>query len=59
MKNVRSTTSSGTCMVKVEVLNATFNNISATIGISWQSVLLVEETRGRVPGENQRPTTSH
>jgi len=29
------------------VLNATFNNISA---ISWQSVLLVEETR--VPGEN-------
>ena len=29
------------------VLNATFNNISV---ISWQSVLLVEETR--VPGEN-------
>jgi hypothetical protein len=28
------------------VLNATFNNISA---ISWQSVLLVEETE--VPGE--------
>jgi len=36
------------------VLNATFNNISA---ISWQSVLLVEETR--VPGENHRPVTSH
>jgi hypothetical protein len=30
------------------VFNATFNNISA---ISWQSVLLVEETG--VPGENQ------
>jgi hypothetical protein len=32
---------------KVIVFNATFNNISV---ISWQSVLLVEETR--VPGEN-------
>jgi len=31
--------------------NATFNNISA---ISWQLVLLVEETR-----ENHRPATSH
>jgi hypothetical protein len=31
------------------VFNATFNNISV---ISWQSVLLVEETR--VPGENHR-----
>ena len=31
------------------VFNATFNNISA---ISWQSVLLVEETGG--PGENHR-----
>jgi hypothetical protein len=30
------------------VLNATFNNISI---ISWQSVLLVEQTGG--PGENQ------
>jgi len=30
------------------VFNATFNNISV---ISWQSVLLVEETR--VPEENQ------
>jgi hypothetical protein len=29
------------------VFNATFNNISA---VSWQSVLLVEETG--VPGEN-------
>ena len=36
------------------VFNATFNNISA---ISWQSVLLVEETG--VPGENHRPATSH
>jgi hypothetical protein len=33
--------------VKVVVFNTTFNNIS---DISWQSVLLVEETR--VPGEN-------
>ena len=31
------------------VFNATFNNIS---GISWWSVLLVEETG--VPGENHR-----
>jgi hypothetical protein len=36
------------------VLNATFNNISV---ISWQSVLLVEETR--VPGENHWQTLSH
>ena len=40
--------------VRIVVFNATFNNISA---ISWQSVLLVEETGG--PGENQRPATSH
>jgi hypothetical protein len=33
------------------VFNATFNNISV---ISWQSVLLVEETR--VLGENHRVT---
>ena len=32
------------------VLNATFNNISV---LSWQSVLLVEETG--IPGENYRP----
>jgi len=32
----------------------TFNNISV---ISWQSVLLVEETG--VPGENHRPAASH
>ena len=39
-----------TCnMVRVMVFNATFNNISS---ISWQSVLLVEETG--VPGENHR-----
>ena len=36
------------------VFNTTFNNISV---ISWQSVLLVEETR--VPGENHRPVISH
>jgi hypothetical protein len=36
------------------VFNATFNNISV---ISWQSVLLVEETR--VLGENHRPVASH
>ena len=34
--------------------NATFNNIS---GISWRSVLLVEETG--VPGENHRPVASY
>ena len=33
------------------VFNATFNNIS---DISWQSVLLVEETT-----ENHRPAASH
>jgi hypothetical protein len=33
------------------VFNATFNNISV---ISWQSVLLVEET-----GENHRPAAGH
>jgi hypothetical protein len=38
------------------VFNATFNNISA---ILWQSVLLVEETRVPVPGENHRPAASH
>ena len=36
------------------VFKATFNNISV---ISWQSVLLVEETG--VPGENHRPVASH
>ena len=35
------------------VFNATFNNIS---DISWQSVLMVEETG--VPGENHRPVAS-
>ena len=34
------------------MFNATFNNIS---GISWRSVLLVEETG--VPGENHRPAS--
>ena len=36
------------------VLNASFNNISV---ISWQSVLLVDETR--VPRENIEPAESH
>ena len=36
------------------VFNATVNNISV---LSWQSVLLVEETR--VPRENHCPATSH
>ena len=36
------------------VLNATINNISV---ISWQTVLLVEETR--VPRENRRSPASH
>jgi len=42
--------------VRVMVFNATFNNITVTC-ISWQSVLLVEETG--VPSENHRPVTSH
>ena len=41
-------------IVRVIVLNATFNNISA---ISWWSVLLVEEIG--VPGENHRPAANH
>ena len=36
------------------VFNTTFNNISV---ISWQSVVLMEETR--VPGENYKPAVSH
>jgi len=36
------------------VFNATFNNISV---ISWQSVLLMEETG--VPGENHRTASRH
>jgi hypothetical protein len=39
--------------VRVMKLNATFNNISV---ISWQSVLLVEETE--VPGENHQSVAS-
>ena len=42
------------CSSQNLVLHTTFNNISA---ISWQSVLLVEETG--VPGENHRPVASH
>jgi len=41
-------------LVWLMVFNATFNNISF---ISWQSVLLVEETA--VHRENHRPITSH
>jgi hypothetical protein len=36
------------------VFNATFNNIPV---LSWQSVLLVEETG--VPVENHQPAVSH
>ena len=43
-----------TVWFKLMVFNAIFNNISV---ISWQSVLLVEETG--VPGENHRQTASH
>ena len=41
-------------VVRVMLLNATFNNVSV---ISWRSVLLVEETG--LPGENHRPVASH
>jgi hypothetical protein len=40
--------------VRFMEFNATFNNIS---GITWRSVLLVEETG--VPGENCRPVACH
>ena len=40
--------------VRVMVFNTTFNNISVK---SRRSVFLVEETE--VPGEKQRPATSH
>jgi hypothetical protein len=40
-----------TSLVRLMVLNASFNNISV---ISWRSVLLVDETR-----ENHRPVVSH
>jgi hypothetical protein len=39
---------------RVMVFNATFSNISV---ISWQSVLLVEETE--VPGNEHQPAASH
>jgi hypothetical protein len=41
-------------LIDVWCFNATFSSISA---ISWQPVLLVEETG--VPGENHRPAASH
>jgi hypothetical protein len=41
-------------IVRIIVFKATFNNISV---ISWQSVLLVEETGGH--GEKHRPVTSN
>jgi hypothetical protein len=41
----------GYIIVRVMVFNVTFNNMLA---ISWQSVLLVEQT-----GENHRPVTRH
>ena len=42
------------CLLCFMLFNATFNN---SLGISWRSVLLVEDTGG--PGENQRPVASH
>ena len=50
--HIKCTDCSNVCLM---VFNATFNNISVVI--SWQSVLLVEETG--VPGENHRPVASH
>jgi hypothetical protein len=41
-------------LVGFMVFNTTFNNISV---ISWQSVLLVEETGD--PRENHKPVASH
>ena len=41
-------------VLRVNVFNATFNNISV---ISWRSVLLMEETR--VSRENHRTVASH
>jgi hypothetical protein len=41
-------------IIRIDQNNATFNNISV---ISWQSVLLMEETG--VPGENHRIAASH
>jgi hypothetical protein len=45
LKHIKNTQHN--CRVRIIVFNASFNNISA---ISWQSVLLMEETR--IPGEN-------
>ena len=42
------------CLVGFMVFNATLKNISVT---SWQSVLLVEETR--VPQKTNGPVTNH
>ena len=42
------------CRVRLMMFNATLYNISV---ISWQSILLVEETI--VPGENCRPAARH
>jgi hypothetical protein len=50
----QETTDSNRVRGRVIVFNVTFNYISV---ISWRSVLLVEETG--VPGENNRPATSH
>jgi hypothetical protein len=40
--------------IDISTADVTFNNISV---ITWQSVLLVEETA--VPEENHRPVASH
>ena len=54
MTEMMMSTSYYTKILMVMVFNATFNNISI---ISWQSFLLLEETR--VSGENHRPAASH
>jgi hypothetical protein len=40
--------------VRIMMINATFNNISA---VSWQSVLMVKKTG--IPREYNQPTVSH
>jgi len=54
MQNVVPVTMVFVLRVRVMVLNATLNNISV---ISWQSVLLVEETG--VLGENHQLAANH
>ena len=52
--NVDDVVKSYCLFVCLMVFSTTFNNISV---ISWQSALLVEETK--VLGENHRPVANH